>query len=89
MIAIVAADVIELAIRDATSAAIDFQPNAPDEGVPAALIPGLVERRSPRLRLQPSGVPVGKCHTIMEKYGYTGSACIPMALDDAIELGKI
>ena len=30
-----------------------------------------------------------KCHTIMEKYGYTGSACIPMALDDAIELGKI
>jgi 3-oxoacyl-[acyl-carrier-protein] synthase-3 len=34
-------------------------------------------------------VPVEKCHTIMEKYGYTGSACIPMALDDAIELGKI
>jgi 3-oxoacyl-[acyl-carrier-protein] synthase III len=35
------------------------------------------------------GVPAEKCHTIMEKYGYTGSACIPMALDDAIELGKI
>jgi 3-oxoacyl-[acyl-carrier-protein] synthase III len=35
------------------------------------------------------GVPVEKCHTIMERYGYTGSACIPMALDDAIELGKI
>jgi 3-oxoacyl-[acyl-carrier-protein] synthase III len=35
------------------------------------------------------GVPPEKCHTIMEKYGYTGSACIPMALDDAIELGKI
>ena len=35
------------------------------------------------------GVPLEKCHTIMEKYGYTGSACIPMALDDAIELGKI
>jgi 3-oxoacyl-[acyl-carrier-protein] synthase-3 len=34
-------------------------------------------------------VPMEKCHTIMEKYGYTGSACIPMALDDAIELGKI
>jgi 3-oxoacyl-[acyl-carrier-protein] synthase III len=32
---------------------------------------------------------MGKCHTITEKYGYTGSACIPMALDDAIELGKI
>jgi 3-oxoacyl-[acyl-carrier-protein] synthase-3 len=25
----------------------------------------------------------------MEKYGYTGSSCIPMALDDAIELGKV
>jgi 3-oxoacyl-[acyl-carrier-protein] synthase-3 len=35
------------------------------------------------------GVPMEKCHTIMEKYGYTGSACIPMALDDGIELGKI
>jgi 3-oxoacyl-[acyl-carrier-protein] synthase III len=35
------------------------------------------------------GVPVEKCHTIMEKYSYTGSACIPMALDDAIELGKL
>jgi 3-oxoacyl-[acyl-carrier-protein] synthase-3 len=34
-------------------------------------------------------VPLEKCHTIMEKYGYTGSACIPMALDDAIEVGKI
>ena len=34
-------------------------------------------------------VPIEKCHTIMEKYGYTGTACIPMALDDAIELGKI
>jgi 3-oxoacyl-[acyl-carrier-protein] synthase-3 len=35
------------------------------------------------------GVPIEKCHIIMEKYGYTGSACIPMALDDAIELGKV
>jgi 3-oxoacyl-[acyl-carrier-protein] synthase-3 len=35
------------------------------------------------------GVPMEKCHTIMERYGYTGSACIAMALDDAIELGKI
>jgi 3-oxoacyl-[acyl-carrier-protein] synthase-3 len=33
--------------------------------------------------------PIEKCHTIMEKYGYTGTACIPMALDDGIELGKI
>jgi len=26
-----------------------------------------------------------KTHTIMDKWGYTGSACMPMALDDAIE----
>ena len=25
----------------------------------------------------------------MEEWGYTGSACIPMALDDAIEKGRI
>ncbi len=35
------------------------------------------------------GVPVEKCHMIMDKWGYTGSACIAMAFDDAIEQGKI
>jgi 3-oxoacyl-[acyl-carrier-protein] synthase-3 len=25
----------------------------------------------------------------MEKWGYTGSACVPIALDDAMEQGKI
>ncbi|HEY0789207.1 MAG TPA: ketoacyl-ACP synthase III [Thermoanaerobaculia bacterium] len=35
------------------------------------------------------GIPMSKTHTIMDKWGYTGSACIPMALDDAIEQGKI
>jgi len=34
-------------------------------------------------------VPFEKAHTIMDKYGYTGSACIPMALDDARIKGKI
>jgi 3-oxoacyl-[acyl-carrier-protein] synthase-3 len=29
-----------------------------------------------------------KTHWIMDKWGYTGSACIPMALDDAIAQGK-
>ncbi len=28
--------------------------------------------------------PLEKTHWIMDKWGYTGSACIPMALDDAI-----
>jgi 3-oxoacyl-[acyl-carrier-protein] synthase III len=27
--------------------------------------------------------------SVLQKYGYTGSVYIPMALDDAIELGKI
>lgn len=31
------------------------------------------------------GLPMDKTHTIMDKWGYTGSACMPMALDDAIE----
>jgi 3-oxoacyl-[acyl-carrier-protein] synthase-3 len=31
--------------------------------------------------------PLEKTHWIMDKWGYTGSACIPMALDDAIERG--
>ena len=34
------------------------------------------------------GVPVERAHTVMEKWGYTGSACIPMALHDAVEAGK-
>jgi len=32
--------------------------------------------------------PLAKTHWIMDKWGYTGSACIPMALDDAIESGR-
>lgn len=35
------------------------------------------------------GLPMTKTHTIMEEMGYTGSACVGMALDEAIELGKI
>jgi 3-oxoacyl-[acyl-carrier-protein] synthase-3 len=30
-----------------------------------------------------------RTHTVMEDWGYTGSACIPMALDDALAKGKI
>lgn len=32
-------------------------------------------------------LPMSKTHTVMDKWGYTGSACMPMALDDAIEQG--
>ena len=31
------------------------------------------------------GLPLSKTHRVMDKWGYTGSACMPMALDDAIE----
>ena len=35
------------------------------------------------------GQPMSRTHWIMHKWGYTGSACIPMALDDAVEQGKL
>lgn len=35
------------------------------------------------------GLPVEKAHHVMDKWGYTGSACIPMALDDARRSGRI
>lgn len=35
------------------------------------------------------GLPMEKTHTIMERSGYTGSACIPMAFDDALQQKKI
>ncbi|MBL7993707.1 MAG: ketoacyl-ACP synthase III [Candidatus Kapabacteria bacterium] len=39
--------------------------------------------------LQRLGVPETASHNIMDRYGYTGSACIGMALDDAMQQGKI
>lgn len=35
------------------------------------------------------GLPWEKTHTIMDHYGYTGSACIPMALDEVARLNRI
>ena len=34
-------------------------------------------------------LPMERTHTIMQKWGYTGSACIPMVLHDAVTAGKI
>jgi 3-oxoacyl-[acyl-carrier-protein] synthase III len=34
-------------------------------------------------------VPMSRTHTVMQKWGYTGSACIPMVLDDAVSEGKL
>jgi len=34
-------------------------------------------------------LPMERTHTIMHKWGYTGSACIPMVLHDAVGAGKL
>ena len=34
--------------------------------------------------LEALGLPPGRAHNVMDQYGYTGSACIPMALDHAV-----
>ncbi len=34
-------------------------------------------------------LPPERTHKIMHKWGYTGSACVAMALDDAIEQGRV
>jgi 3-oxoacyl-[acyl-carrier-protein] synthase III len=41
-----------------------------------------------KLVMEDLGLPLSKTHWIMEEWGYMGSACIPMALHDAIEKGK-
>jgi len=70
-----------------------FKRLAAENGFTAADVDQLIltQVRKPSIAIaaERCGVPFEKCHTIMEKYGYTGSACIAMALDDAIELGKI
>ena len=39
--------------------------------------------------MQEMRIPAEKTHTIMQKWGYTGSACIPMVFHDALQAGKI
>ncbi len=34
------------------------------------------------------GQPIEKAHWVMDKWGYTGSPCVAMALDDAIDQGR-
>lgn len=44
--------------------------------------------RTIELVMQRLGQPMSKTHWIMDKWGYLGSACIPAALDDALESGR-
>ena len=48
-----------------------------------------VRKPTIELVMKDLGLPMSKTHTIMETQGYTGSACIPMALDDALRQRKI
>src|SRR5215212_8997437 len=48
-----------------------------------------VRKPTIELVMQDLGLPMEKTHTVMEKWGYTGSACIPMALHDALAERKI
>jgi 3-oxoacyl-[acyl-carrier-protein] synthase-3 len=48
-----------------------------------------VRRPSIELVMADLGLPMERTHTVMEDWGYTGSACIPMALDDARGRGLV
>jgi 3-oxoacyl-[acyl-carrier-protein] synthase-3 len=48
-----------------------------------------VRLKSINLVMETLGLPIEKAHWIMDKWGYTGSACLGMCLDDCIEQGKI
>ncbi|HEV7784968.1 MAG TPA: ketoacyl-ACP synthase III, partial [Thermoanaerobaculia bacterium] len=48
-----------------------------------------VRKPSIELVMGDLGLPMERTHMVMEEWGYTGSACVPMALHDARERGKI
>jgi 3-oxoacyl-[acyl-carrier-protein] synthase-3 len=48
-----------------------------------------VRKSSIEIVMQTLQLPMERTHTVMEEWGYTGSACIPMALHDARERGRI
>jgi 3-oxoacyl-[acyl-carrier-protein] synthase-3 len=48
-----------------------------------------VRKPSIELVMADLGLPMSRTHMVMEQWGYTGSACIPMALDDALQKNLI
>jgi len=48
-----------------------------------------VNRSTIETVMQTLAQPMSRAHTIMHKWGYTGSACLPMALDDAVRGGVV
>lgn len=66
---------------------------AANGGFPLSAIDQIVftQVRKPSIELVMAdlGLPLERAHTVMEEWGYTGSACIGMAFDDAVERGKV
>jgi 3-oxoacyl-[acyl-carrier-protein] synthase-3 len=48
-----------------------------------------VRKPSIELVMADLGLPIERAHTVMEEWGYTGSACVPMAFHDARVQGKV
>lgn len=48
-----------------------------------------VRMNSIKLVMEGLGLPIERAHWIMDKWGYTGSACLPMCFDDARKQGKV
>ena len=48
-----------------------------------------LNRRTIESSMASLGQPLDRAHMVMDKWGYTGSACVPMALDDAVEKGRL
>ncbi len=48
-----------------------------------------VRKPSIELVMADLGLPIEKAHTVMERWGYTGSACVGMAFHDAVERGRV
>jgi 3-oxoacyl-[acyl-carrier-protein] synthase-3 len=48
-----------------------------------------VRKPSIEIVMDELGLPRERAHTVMEEWGYTGSACLGMAFDDAVEKGKV
>lgn len=48
-----------------------------------------VRKPSIGLVMETLGLPLERAHTVMEEWGYTGSACLGMAFDDAVLRGKV
>ncbi len=48
-----------------------------------------VNRSTIEAVMEALGQPMERAHTVMHKWGYTGSACVAMALDDAVAAGRL